>query len=119
MIGPTRMITRGRYRSDEPAIAYAEVRRHPSFTGSLGGISGGPIFNDAGEVIGVTVAGNPRRGRIIGTAPRSFDTLFDAANKQPDRWGSVTPKITPRTLKNEGDKLRRSAAVSRLHCYVN
>ena len=119
VIGPTRMITRGRFRSDEPAIAYAEMRRHPPFTGSLGGISGGPIFNAAGDVIGVTVAGNPRRGRIIGTAPRSFAKLFEKAGRRPQRALISVPRITPDTLKNEGDRLRRSAVVSRLHCLVD
>ena len=119
VIGPVRMITRGRHRSDEPAIAYAEVRRHPSFAGSLGGMSGGPIFNERGQVIGVTVAGNPRRGRIIGTAPRSSADLFEQVKAQPTVARPAAPQIDPNSLPDVGDALRRSAAVSRLHCYVN
>ncbi len=118
VIGSARMITRGRYRSNEPAVAYAEVKRYPDFTGGLGGISGGPIFNGTGQVIGVTVAENPRRGRIIGTAPRTFATMFQIADRQPDAGKVTKPYITPDNLQANGDRMRRRFVVARLHCYV-
>ncbi|MFN3230695.1 MAG: serine protease [Alphaproteobacteria bacterium] len=118
VIGHARMITRGRYRSDEPVVAYAEVERHPAFKGEIGGMSGGPIFNAAGQVIGVTVAGNPRKGRIIGTAPRSFARLFEEADQRPKAGRVSKPTLTPGTLKQTGDRLRQRFVVARLHCYV-
>lgn len=119
VIGPARMVVRGRYRSEEPVVAYAEVERYPSFSGGLGGISGGPILDASGRIIGVSVALNPRRGRIIGTAPRSFDRLFDEALRRPRASETASPTLTPTTLQGEGDALRQSFSVAMLYCFVD
>ncbi len=118
-IGPARMVVRGRYRSEEPVVAYAEVERYPPFSGELGGISGGPILDGSGRIIGVSVASNPRRGRIIGTAPQSFDRLFDEALRRPRGSEAVSPSLTPSTLKDGGDALRQSFSVAKLYCFVD
>ena len=118
-MGSARMVTRGRHRSDEPIIAYAEVERHPPFTGSLGGMSGGPIFNGAGNIIGVTVAESPRRGRILGTMPGSFAKLYEEAGREPDGTNISTPVITGPTLRRTGDRLRRDYVVAKLVCLVS
>jgi serine protease Do len=118
VIGRARMISRGRYRINEPVVAYAEIERHPKFSGSLGGISGGPIFNSAGQVIGVTVAGNPRRGRVTGTAPRSFEPLFEHANKRPYANKITQPKFGRSNLVDHGNRLRRKLVVAQLLCFA-
>jgi len=119
VMGQARMVTTGRYRSEEPVTAYAEVERHPAFTGGLGGLSGGPIFNAAGEIIGVHVAGNPRRGRIIGTSPRSFARLYQEAKHYPTARTVTAPSITPQTLQATGNRLRARFLVAKLYCYVS
>ncbi len=118
VIGRARMITKGRYRINEPVVAYAEVERWPKFSGSLGGISGGPIFNRQGHVIGVTVAGNPRRGRVTGTAPRSFNPLFEHANKQANANKIIRPPFDPSNLVDQGNILRRKLVVAQLLCFA-
>ncbi len=118
VIGRARMITRGRYRINEPVVAYAEIARWPKFSGSLGGISGGPIFNRQGHVIGVTVAGNPRRGRVTGTAPRSFEPLFEYANKRPSATKITRPLFSPSNLVDHGNTLRRKMVVAQLLCFA-
>ena len=119
VIGRARMVTRGRYRITEPVVAYAEVQRFPSFTGSLGGMSGGPIFNNEGRIIGITVAGNPRRGRVIGTAPRSFDRLFKTARRMPGMDNITAPPIDSSTLAATGKEMRRRFVVAKLICRVS
>ena len=115
-VGRARMITTGRHRSDEPVIAYVEKRRFPNFSGSLGGLSGGPIFNASGQVVGVTVAENRRRGRVIGTAPRSWVRLFQTAGKQPQVSGHLYPQPDPKRLHKAGKRLRANFTVAQLIC---
>jgi len=119
VMGRARMVTRGRYRIDEPVVAYAEKRRYPAFSGSLGGISGGPIFNGDGEVIGVSVAESPRRGRVMGTAPRSFQRLFTHAGQRPNAQDITAPNMAPSRLVDTGNAMRRGFVVARLLCYAS
>jgi len=119
VIGRARMITRGRYRIDEPIIAYAEKQRFPNFSGSLGGISGGPIFNKRGKIIGVTVAESARRGRVMGTAPRSFKRLFNRAGITPSPTTLESPILSPAGLKVTGDDMRQRVVVAKVLCYAS
>ena len=79
VLGRARMQTRGRYRKDEPVLVWTQIRRVPDLGTDLRGISGGPWVDKAGNVIGVHVAGAPRRGRSYSTAPR---TLLAAIEKR-------------------------------------
>jgi hypothetical protein len=63
------MQAEGRFTGRAPTIAWAERGRFPDFSGSLGGISGGPIFDARGYLVGVVVAETPRRGRFDTIAP--------------------------------------------------
>ena len=53
-----RMQVRGRYQSQEGVLIWSEVGRTRGLTGSLGGLSGGPVLDADGELIGVVAAGN-------------------------------------------------------------
>ncbi len=119
VIGPGRMVTRGVHRSDEPVVAYAVVKRFPSFTGTLGGISGGPIFDSDGQVVGVSVAESPRKGRIIGAVPQSFERLYQEAGKRPANKAREGSKLTPSNVRDFGDRVRRSSRVARVYCGVS
>jgi hypothetical protein len=78
-IGATRLRSHGRYNTLEPVYAWAERIRVPSYQGSLGGLSGGPLVDRTGAVIGVIQAEAPRRGRIFSAAPASLLAAFDMA----------------------------------------
>ncbi len=79
LLGRETLRIRGRYASRAPVLAWAELSRTPGLTGPLSGISGGPAFNREGNVVGVTVAESPRRGRIYTTAPVSAALLMTRA----------------------------------------
>jgi len=121
VIGRGRMLTRGRYRKEEPVVAWTQVRRIPDLGADLSGISGGPWVDAAGNVIGVHVAGAPRRGRSYSTAPR---TLLAAIRQSGVRSGadprSRPPKdaLTPRRFARYGDYLRRELTVAKVVCLV-
>ena len=95
VIGRGRMLTRGRYRKDEPVVAWTQIRRIPDVGADLSGISGGPWVDAAGDVIGVHVAGSPRRGRSYSTAPR---TLLTAIRQSGVRAGKDPRSHPPKDI---------------------
>ena len=107
--------SRGRYRFEEPAIAWAEIARAPNFSGSLGGISGGPVTDRDGRVVGVTVAGSRRRGRVITTSPETLEAFIGALGVPP---ATSTPRvqITSHNFPNTGRRLRKTRGVVQVVC---
>jgi len=71
LAGRSRLVTRGRREGDAPILAWNEIGRTEGLNGTLGGISGGPMFDASGAVRGVVIAESPRRGRIYTAAPQS------------------------------------------------
>ena len=118
LIGRTMIHTQGRYRLREPAYIWAEQQRFPNFSGSLGGISGGPVFDSSGSVVGVTVVEFPRRGRIGTTAPRSFPPMWQKASVNPVRMPDRREKISLRTLTRESKEMRDDLTVAKVYCSV-
>ena len=121
LIGRRNMRTVGRYSQIEPVVAWVERHRHPR-TQSLGGLSGGPALNEAGEIIGVTVAASKRRGRVFTTAPVTMDDMLAMANVRPEGKpsGGVT-RQGPGDLGyvNYGEKLRDKLVVAKVLCLVD
>ena len=120
LIGRRNMRTIGRYRHTEPVVAWVERARHP-VTQSLGGLSGGPAFNAAGEIIGVTVAASKRRGRVFTTAPATMDDMLSLAKIQPAGLPSGGLRIRPnaREYVQYGEKLRGELIVAKVLCLVD
>ena len=87
LIGRRRMRSVGRYNVVEPVVAWADRVRVPDSYGGLGGISGGPAMDGRGEIIGVTVAGSKRRGRIFTTALSSIAAALERAGAPAERGG--------------------------------
>lgn len=113
LIGRRRMIVSGRYRSNESILAWSEIGRSSNIVGSLGGLSGGPVFDHDGEVIGLVSAENVKRGRVYTVAPNSLKALVP----NPDEHGDKSPM----SVKNYGrraDKLRRTRQVAQVYCLV-
>ena len=121
VIGRGRMLSRGRYRTAEPVVAWAHVRRVPDRGPYLGGISGGPWVNADGEVVGVHVAGSKRRGRSFST---TLDTLRQAladSGVRPAAGSRARPaasRPSPAGFAGYGDDLRRRTTVAKVLCLV-
>jgi S1-C subfamily serine protease len=111
------LVTRGRYAMEEPVLAWAEQGRSEGLEGTLSGMSGGPVFDRDGAVVGVTVAESPRRGRIYSASPDSIRRFLDSQ-------GLIAPGIDARPISSasyaaEADRLRDSRAVVKVLCRVN
>jgi serine protease Do len=81
-LGSTILRERGRYQTRERADVWAERSRIPNRDGSLGGLSGGPAFAPNGQVYGVVLAEDRRRGRVITARPATLRTLIDASSAE-------------------------------------
>lgn len=104
-----RMQVRGRYRTDEGVLIWSEVARSRGLLGSLGGLSGGPVLDADGELIGVVAAETPRRGRVYTVSPRNVrqvmaQTQTDARPLALDSYGL------------EADRLRRDRRIAQVIC---
>jgi S1-C subfamily serine protease len=120
LLGRRNMRTTGRYRQTEPVIAWAERKRVPG-TDQLGGISGGPAINVAGEVVGVTVAASQRRGRVFTTAPATMVAMLRMAGVSAR--GSPSARLDTQGPKSGnfvayGTALRRQLTVAQVVCRV-
>ncbi len=113
LLGRHNMVIRGRYDTKEPILAWSEIGRTRGLEGSLGGISGGPVLDKDGEVIGVVAAESPRRGRIYSVAPRNLQTLIPT---------DIKTKADPIEIESYGrqaDRYRRARRIAQVMCLVN
>ena len=115
LIGRAKVRTRGR-QGEAPALAWAEISREPNRGGSLGGLSGSPVLDSSGRVVGVTIAESPRRGRVISAAPVSLDEVLEAAGLQPPRAAGRRAVLDGRSYAAHGDRLRQRRSVTRVLC---
>ena len=112
LLGRHKMIVRGRYQTEEPILAWSEIGRTRGLNGSLGGMSGGPVFDSDGEVVGLVAAESPRRGRIYSVAPRNLRDLI------PQDDGAIAAPIAVTNYGTEADRYRRTRQIAQVHCLV-
>jgi S1-C subfamily serine protease len=114
-IGRARIERPQRGMPPEPGHVWVEVERSPEFEGSLGGLSGGPAFDSAGSVVGVTILESSRRGRVT-TAPvaRIRDLLVRGGVTA--RSGDPATPFTTDSLRAAGDALRAAGTVTHVFC---
>ena len=108
-------------RHKEPVLAWAEIRRVPNFSGSLGGISGGPVVDRNGDIIGVSVVEARRRGRIFTAAPIGLLDMLERGKvlRKTDGNSIITEKIDPQYFAKIGRELRERLSVSKVLCWVD
>lgn len=117
LIGRSQMQAEGRFNGRAPTVSWAEVAREPPFTGSLGGLSGSPVLDDRGNIVGVTVAESPRRGRFESVAPEVLASLTDA-----DRPLKIAPPgsravaLSGQRLAQISDELRAGLRIAQTVC---
>jgi serine protease Do len=114
LLGRETLHVHGRGKHDEPVLAWAEVGRTEGLEGTLAGLSGAPALDRQGQVLGVTIAEAPRRGRIYTTSPETFAPTVRGQSGDED-----APLEEPITVDNYGrvaDTLRRDLRVAQVVC---
>ncbi|MHB8528024.1 MAG: S1 family peptidase [Caulobacteraceae bacterium] len=115
LIGRENLRLGGRRGRGEPVLAWAEAGRTAGLSGALGGISGAPALDGAGEVVGVTIAQAPRRGRLYTTTPHAIRAALTRAGVAPDTTSAAEP-IAADTYGLAADDLRRALRIAQVVC---
>lgn len=112
LLGRHKLIVKGRYNTEEPILAWTEIGRTRGLKGSLGGLSGGPVLDKDGEVIGIVAAESPRRGRIYTVAPRTLKDLV------PSNLNLPSEPIKTDSYGSSADAYRRQRRIAQVICLV-
>ena len=112
-----RYVLRETVRGSRPqaVLAWAEVGRTDGLKGSLAGLSGAPVLDAKGQVVGVTLAESPRRGRIYSAPPEAIQAALLHAGRKASGFaqGQV---ITTDNYGRAADGLRRDLRVAQVVC---
>jgi len=114
-LGVQSVRARGRGQRPQVLLAWAEVGRTDGLTGTLAGLSGAPVLDGAGQVVGVALAWAPRRGRIFSSTPEDLRAAVAAAGVGPVPT-APGETITPDNYGRVADSLRRDLSVAQVVC---
>jgi hypothetical protein len=90
LMGRSRMQLSGEINGTGPVLTWAELVRYPDDLPALSGMSGGPVVDAQGKIIGIMVAASVRRGRIHTVAPEILQ-----ATEQSFALGDASAKAEP------------------------
>ena len=108
--------TRGLRSGRESVLTWAETGRTRGLSGTLGGMSGGPVYDSNGRVRGAVIAESPRRGRIYTASPETVARFLreEGVTVVGDRPQSFEPASYGRNA----DEVRRNLQVVKVACDV-
>ena len=116
LLARSSLVTGGIRKSQETVLAWAETGRTQGLMGPLGGMSGGPVYDNEGRVRGVIVAESARRGRIYTAAPETIASFIE--EQGVELVGERPRPFTPDSYGREADFARRQLQVVKVACEV-
>ncbi len=122
LIGRKTLKSTGKRTYRETIHVWAEKIRVPDTDKNLGGISGGPILNRNGDVVGIHVAGSIRRGRSFSSLPDNISDLVnenDLRLQTDDIYDIDQSSLTPIAFSRVGEDLRKDLTVAQVVCRTN
>ena len=120
-IGEMTMRHRGRNGYRERVNAWSERSRIPSRTGSLGGLSGGAVLDDQGNIIGIVQAESRRRGRVMTAKLETIHRYLERVSAKPDTQLSrdTNFELDARDYPLSARQLITRLRVAKVLCFVN
>jgi serine protease Do len=117
LMGRARMSSRGGINGMTPTLGWSEVSRVPESLDSLGGLSGGPMFDETGTVVGVLVAESARRGRVFTAAPELLrGALDDMPRTSRTPFAPVADR--PEALSLNAQRAAQEQRIARVVCFA-
>jgi S1-C subfamily serine protease len=116
LVGRAKLRLRGHLSGTAPVLAWTETKRYPDDIDSLAGISGGPMIDDSGNVIGNIVAASVRCGLNYTVAP---EILREIAHQLGAQFGMSPARdlvSRPVSLASAADTLRRASRIAETYC---
>lgn len=112
LLGRKRLIVRGRYDSVESVLSWMEAGRTEGFYGVLQGLSGAPVLNAEGRVVGVFSVETRDQGRIISVAPENLESFF------PKVSGARPEPIMKSKFSRHANSYRRDERIVEVICQM-
>jgi serine protease Do len=100
----------------QSVLSWAEAGRTGGLRGDLAGLSGAPVLDARGQVVGVTLAEAPRRGRIYAASIDAIERAIAAARVTPEAPPEPPDPITVANYGLRADDLRRDLSVAQVVC---
>jgi S1-C subfamily serine protease len=106
----------GRQARRESVLSWAEAGRTGGLRGDLAGLSGAPVIDSRGEVVGVTLAEAPRRGRIYAAPLEAIHQALAEAGALQIQTVPARETISVENYGRVADDLRRDLTVAEVVC---
>jgi serine protease Do len=101
-----------------PMFVWALIDRQPDTDRPLGGISGGPLLNSQGEVVGIVIgSGSERRARFVSTTTAPLRDVSEAMNDSTGAAQTVDDPITDSEFAAYGGRLRNQSSILPVVCH--
>jgi S1-C subfamily serine protease len=115
LLGPTVLRSGRRGTPAQTVHAWAEVGRTDGLKGSLEGLSGAPVLDRSGRVVGMTLSESPRRGRLYSAPVSALRAALAAAGRAPSGFARGQ-SINLENYGRAADDLRRDLRVAEVVC---
>lgn len=117
LMSRSRMQLAGRVAGVTPTLTWAEDRRFPDSLATLGGMSGGPMVDASGRVVGSVVAATLRRGRVHTVAPEVLERRERDQGVAAAPWSPVTEIAgAPLDLSAAAAALDGNSRIAKVYC---